>query len=138
MPLSPALDTAGFLTRSPSIWGRAQSVFYSGFSTPDSYPKRIVTYNFPTNSSSPVNGVLIAFLDKLQRFLAAPVSAVNLSNEWASTRPPNATSSLTSLLNITYPILISKDQAKLVRQSVSVVFTSICSTNICDGRPLGS
>lgn len=127
MPLSPALDTAGFLTRSPDIWARAQRVLYASFSTPNAYPKRILTYNFPTNASSPANGILLSFLGQLQTFLAANVSTINLSNEWIATRPGNTTSSLTSLLNITYPILISKDQTQLVRQPVS--FSTVINTS---------
>lgn len=129
MPLSPALDTAGFLTRSPEIWGRAQSVLYDSFTTLASYPKKILTYNFPTNASSPSNTILLGFLNRLQNFLGANVSTINLANEWASTRPGNVTASLSSLLNITYPILISKDQTRLVRQSVSVISTC------CRGSP---
>jgi hypothetical protein len=117
MPLAPTLDTAGFLTRSPSLWGIAQSVLYgSNYTTSySSYPSKIYAYNYPTNASeSPSSAVLVDFLSKLTDFLSANTSAINLTSLWTSTNP-ESTPSLTTLLNITYPILISKEQVNLVR-----------------------
>lgn len=115
MPLSPDLDTAGFLTRDPDIWAAAQDVLYGPLPTYDSYPSQILTYNFPTNASSPANSLALDFVARLQSFLAASVTSVNLTTEWQSTRPANATASLTDLLNLTYPVIISKQQTALVR-----------------------
>ena len=117
MPLSPTLDTAGFLTRSPSLWGTAQSVLYGKNynASYSSYPNKIYTYNYPTNASeSPSSAVLVNFLSKLTDFLSANTSAINLTSLWTSTNPAS-TPPLTTLLNITYPILISKEQINLVR-----------------------
>jgi hypothetical protein len=114
MPLAPELDTAGFLTRDPFLWGTAQKVLYDGLETFSSYPKKIYTYEFPTNASeTDSDGILIDFVNKLAKFLSANVGPINLTSLW--TKPANATSSLTDLLNITYPILISQEQTKLVR-----------------------
>jgi len=117
MPLAPELDTAGFLTRDPVLWSKAQKVLYSNLSTFTSYPKTIKAFQYPTNASaSGSDAVLVGFLSKLQTFLSANVSAVNLTTLWASTRPSNTTANLNMLLNITYPILISKEQTNLVRK----------------------
>lgn len=117
MPLAPTLDTAGFLTRSPSLWGMAQSVLYGKNYTASysSYPSKIYAYNYPTNASeSPSSAVLVNFLSKLTEFLSANTSAINLTSLWTTTNPAS-TPPLTTLLNITYPILISKEQINLVR-----------------------
>lgn len=81
-----------------------------------SYPKTICTFEHPTNASeSGSDAVLVSFINKLQAFLSANVSAVNLSALWASTSPSNPTSDLDELVNITYPILILKEQINHVR-----------------------
>lgn len=121
MPLAPELDTAGFLTRDPVLWSTAQTVLYDNLSTFTSYPKTIYTFEYPTNASSDADGglsdaVLVEFIDQLQSFLSANVSDLNLTALWASTGPSNTTSDLNELLNITYPILISKEQIRLVRE----------------------
>jgi Amidase len=116
MPLSPDLDTAGFLTRDSDLWAIAQEVLYGPLPTYGSYPSRILTVNFPTNaSSSTANGLALGFLAKLQSFLSANVSAVNLTSQWAASAPSNSTLSLAILLNLTYPVMVSKQQTKLVR-----------------------
>ncbi len=125
MPLSPALDTAGFLTRDPELWATAQEVLYGPLPTYESYPSRILTYNFPTNVSSAASGLALDFLAKLQSFLSANVSSVNLTSQWASSGPANSTSSLTSLLNITYAILVSKQQTQLVRDPFYADYAAI-------------
>lgn len=115
MPLSPDLDTPGFLTRDPALWATAQDVLYGKFPTYDSYPSQILTYNFPTNASSTVNAFALDFLVKLQSFLSANVTTVNVTSAWTASRPPNTPSSLTSFLNLTYAVIVAKQQTKLVR-----------------------
>lgn len=116
MPLSPRLDTAGFLTRDPTIWTTAQEVLYGKPTTYNSYPSQILLYNYPTNASaSPSNALALDFAAKLQSFLSANVSSVNLTTQWEMSRPANTTASLAGLLNLTYPVIISKQQTALVR-----------------------
>ena len=115
MPLSPDLDTAGFLTRDPSIWVTAQEVLYGPLPAYSSYPKKVLTYNFPTNASSAPTGLILDFLAKFQSFLSANVSSFNVTSEWTTSGPENLTSSLTNLLNLTYAVIISKQQTRLVR-----------------------
>ena len=114
MPLSPILDTAGFLTRSPELWGRAQAALYGNISSVSAYPKKLYVTGFPVNVTSPSDAVSLTFLNNLQAFLRVNSTNIDLDAEWAATGPSNGTS-LEDLLNITYPILISKDQTRLVR-----------------------
>lgn len=139
MPLAPELDTAGFITRDPVLWSAAQKVLYSNLSSFPGYPKKIKTYQYPTNAStSGSDAVLIGFLNKLQSFLSANVSSVNLTTLWASTGPRNTTSNLNALLNITYPILISKELINLVRNPFYADYAAVHDgrTPFVDPAPL--
>jgi len=119
MPLSTALDTAGFLTRDPYLWDTAQAVLYStNYTTPSptAYPSKIYTYNYPTNASaSNASAVFVNFMDKLTTFLSANVTEVNVTARWTDSHPANTPSSLNTLLNLTYPIFVTKEQTALVR-----------------------
>ena len=115
MPLSPTFDTAGFLTRDPRLWGTAQEVLYGGLPSYSAYPSQILTFDFPTNASSVGNGIILGFLETLQSFLSANISTFNVTTAWAATRPADVTASLTDLVNLTYAITVSKQQAQLVR-----------------------
>jgi Asp-tRNA(Asn)/Glu-tRNA(Gln) amidotransferase A subunit family amidase len=130
MPLAPELDTAGFLTRDPVLWGKAQKVLYSSLPTFTSYPKTINAFQYPTNASaSGSDAVLVAFLSKLQTFLSADVSAVNLTTFSVSAHPSNTTANLNMLLNITYPILILKKNRSSLFESLFMQVTPLCMTD---------
>jgi hypothetical protein len=122
MPLSTALDTAGFLIRDPFLWDIANSVLYGENYTSlakvqPKYPKTVYTLSFPTNATSAANTLLIDFVGSLTKFIGATAVPLNLSNEWTSSKPAEAGNvSLSSLLNLTYPIFISQEQVKLVRE----------------------
>ena len=115
MPLAPQLDTAGFLCRDPAIWENAARVLYSDLPFLVQFPKKIQTIGFPTNATTDSAGLLMSFLSQVQSFLSASVTPLNTTSLWASTKPTSAPSSLATLLDITYPILISKEQIRLVR-----------------------
>ena len=117
MPLAPQLDTAGFLTRDPTIWTAAAKVLYADLPFYTSYPSKLNTIGFPTTttSTSSADSVLLSFLSKLESFLSTTASPLNLSTLWSSNTPAGATSDLDDFLNITYPILIAKEQTRLVR-----------------------
>lgn len=115
MPLAPQLDTAGFLTRDPAIWIAAAKVLYADLPFYGQYPKKLYTVEFPTTADNEADAVLLAFLAKLEAFLSTSATALNLSTLWTSTLPAGADPSLDDFLNITYPILISKEQTMLVR-----------------------
>jgi len=118
MPLAPELDTAGFLCRDPEIWTAASRVMYSSLSwASTAFPKTLYTLNFPTTASTPGNAVLLGFLRNLTTFLGTNSTPFSLASAWAANPPAAAPRnvSLTQILNITYPILISKEQTMLVR-----------------------
>lgn len=119
MPMSPLLDTAGFLTRNVQLWRAAAEVMYkdAGLKSYTKYPKSIKTIDFPTNASAPAEGLLVEFVDKLSSFLGgANVSAFDYNALWDSTKPSTvaANTTLDSMLALTYPILISKQQYPLI------------------------
>lgn len=115
MPLAPQLDTAGFLARDPAIWTAAAKALYDGLPFYSEYPKTLYTIDFPTSAKTAADAVLLDFLTKFESFLSTNASALNLSTLWTSTKPEAASGSLTQFLNLTYPILISKEQTRLVR-----------------------
>ena len=115
MPLAPQLDTAGFLTRDPALWVAAAKALYADLPFYNRYPKKLYTLGFPTSADGGADTVVLAFLAKLEGFLSTSATALNLSALWTSTLPAGADPSLNEFLNITYPILISKEQTMLVR-----------------------
>lgn len=122
MPLAPQLDTAGLLTRDPHVREAAAQVMYDGLSTYTSFPKEILTLGFPTNvtdvsyMSPEANLIILSFLNKLSAFLNATVNSLDLQDAFRSTAPTKApTNDLIDLLDITYPILITQEQTRLVR-----------------------
>jgi len=125
MPLAPQLDTAGFLTRDPAIWVAAAKVLYADLPFYNKYPKTLYTVGFPTNADSEANAALLAFLARLEGFLSTTATALNLSTLWASTQPAGADHSLNDFLNITYPILISKEQTMLVRDPFYAAYAAV-------------
>ncbi|KAK5201435.1 hypothetical protein LTR16_002691 [Cryomyces antarcticus] len=117
MPLAPEFDTAGFLTRDPILWATAAGVLYGDnitFTYP-AYPKQIKTIGFPTTAKSDGEALLLNFLANITSFLSATAAPFNITTAWASSKPAGADPSLVDLLNITYPIVISQEQTKLVR-----------------------
>ncbi|KAL8782943.1 MAG: hypothetical protein Q9213_004999 [Squamulea squamosa] len=126
MPLAPELDTAGFLCRDPTIWKAAGVALYPNLPFYTAYPQSIQTLNFPTNSSTEASRVAIDFLSKLQTFLKVKTTtALNLTNSWAASKPAGAPATIFSLLNTTYPILISKQQTRLVRDPFYAAYAAI-------------
>jgi Asp-tRNA(Asn)/Glu-tRNA(Gln) amidotransferase A subunit family amidase len=115
MPMSPLLDTAGFLTRDANLWRAASEVLYAGaeLKSYTKYPKTIKTIGFPTSASTEAYGIILDFLSSLSSFLGgANVTALDYDSLWESTKPSSvsANTTLETMLNITYPILISKQQ----------------------------
>lgn len=122
MPLSTALDTAGYLTRDPVLLDTACAVLYSSNytsipSTTAQYPKTILTYGFPTNASAnTASALMINFTNTLAKFVSGNASAVNLTALWAANPPSDSNGTdLATFLNTTYPTLIAKEQTMLVR-----------------------
>ncbi|KAJ5541336.1 hypothetical protein N7494_006412 [Penicillium frequentans] len=119
MPMSPLLDTAGFLTRDAKLWRAASEVLYkdAGLISYTKYPKSIKTLQFPTSADTAADALLLDFVDSLATYLGgANVSTFDYDDLWEATKPStvSANETLESLLNLTYPILISKQQYSLV------------------------
>ncbi|KAG4431663.1 hypothetical protein IFR05_012846 [Cadophora sp. M221] len=116
MPLSPDMDTAGFLVRDPLLWHTAAKAMYkeninSNFT---SFPKKIITSGFPASATSEAGTILIDFLTKLTTFLNATTSALDVNALWTSTRPAEASgNTLGQFMGTVYPILISQQQYRL-------------------------
>ena len=125
MPLAPQLDTSGFLCRDPSLWATAGKALYADLEFYTNFPKKIYTYEFPTSGDTESDALALDFLTKLENFLSANTTALNLSSLWADTKPPSADPSLDDLLNITYPILISKEQIMLLRDSFYADYAAV-------------
>lgn len=114
MPLSPVLDTAGLLARNPTLWKEAaQAIYGSNITITDAYPKSIKTLAWPTSPSNVANQLLIDFLANVTDFLGANTTAYNVTASFGSDNPDLAP--LTTLMNLTYALLITKQQIGLVR-----------------------
>lgn len=114
MPLSPILDTPGLLARDPAIWMAAAEAMYGpNITISKSYPKTIKTLGWPTTTTGVANQLLSNFLGNLTEYLQANVSAYNITAEFSNDNPTIAP--LTTLMNLTYALLITKQQIGLVR-----------------------
>jgi len=113
MPLSPDLDTAGFICRDATLWkATALALYQSNVTIYSSFPKKIYTSGFPTSAANEADAVLLGFLSKLQQFLSANVSVLDYNALWAESGP--VTANLSTYLNLVYPTLISQQQYQLV------------------------
>lgn len=125
MPLAPELDTAGFLARDPSISAAASKAMYLDnitFPTNASYPKQIYTLGFPTAVTDDGSALLLSFVSSLSSFVKGNASAFNITGAWATDNP--TAPALTTLLNITYPLLIAKEQTRLVRDPFYAAYSA--------------
>jgi hypothetical protein len=115
MPLSPVLDTPGLLARNPILWREAAQAMYGpNITVTNSYPKSIQTLSWPTEAEDVADQLLIDFLGNVTDFLGANASAYNIS---ASFNADNAdVAPLTTFMNLTYALLITKQQVELVRE----------------------
>ncbi|KAF2130417.1 amidase signature enzyme [Dothidotthia symphoricarpi CBS 119687] len=114
MPLSPVLDTAGLLARNPILWKEAaQAMYGSNLTITNTYPTRVQTLAWPTTVTSVSDQLLIDFLGNVTDFLDANATAFNITASFSQDNPTLAP--LTTILNLTYPLLITKQQIGLVR-----------------------
>lgn len=119
MPLSPTLDTPGFLIRDPFIWDAANAAMYgknykSLVSAKVKYPKKVLTLGFPAANSQAASSVYFNnFLSALTKFIGGSATVLNLESEWSATGPGGPR--LAQLLNQTYATIIAKEQVELVR-----------------------
>ncbi|KAL9613447.1 MAG: hypothetical protein Q9167_001992 [Letrouitia subvulpina] len=125
MPLAPELDTAGFLCRDPAIWTAAAFALYDNLTRSTSYPTRLLTLSIPPSATDPSSAPLTTFIARLSAFLSTTPEPLNLSSTWLTTRPPNTPPSLSVFLNTTYPLLISKQQTRLVRDPFYAAYAAL-------------
>ncbi|KAF7864343.1 uncharacterized protein EAF02_010311 [Botrytis sinoallii] len=120
MPLSPTLDTAGFLTRDPVLWHEAAKVLYGTNITSNftEFPKKIWTSDFPVNATTEAESVLLDFLAKLETFLnSTSTTALDMGALWNETTPSGANgSSIDDFLSLVYPTLITQQQYSLLAE----------------------
>lgn len=115
MPLSPVLDTAGFLVRDPLLWSAASRVLYAetlsfNYTT---FPKKIYTYNFPTNATTEAEEILLDFTAKLAEFIGGSTTPLDYNLLWNQTGPrPNTT--LNEVVGAGYRTLITQQQHRLL------------------------
>ncbi|KZM28146.1 uncharacterized protein EKO05_0005829 [Ascochyta rabiei] len=115
MPMAPVLDTAGLIARDPLIWrDAAQAMYGSNVTISDAYPASIKTLAWPTEASNAANALLIDFLKSVTDFLGANTTAFNVTASWSTDNP--GLEPLTEMMNLTYAILITKQQVPLVRE----------------------
>ncbi|CAG9950583.1 unnamed protein product [Clonostachys rosea f. rosea IK726] len=120
MPMSPSLDTVGFLARDPYIWGTAQAAMYkdnytSYGSAGIEYPEKLYILDFPTEDT-PTTKILNKFSADLAAFLNATMTPLNISKEWETSAPAQVgNNTIPQLLNLTYTALITMDQTRLLR-----------------------
>jgi len=102
LPLSPEMDTPGFLIRDPKLWSVASEVAYPGLSRNHSgYPQKLLTFETPLlddPSNTPGQQMVAGFIQQLATFLSANITEYNYNAEWTRTRPTNATADLNDLL----------------------------------------
>lgn len=115
MPLAPVLDTAGLLARDPLIWmAAAQAMYGNNVTLSNDYPTSIKTLDWPTEADDVANGLLIDFLANVTDFLNANASAYNITASWETDNP--TLEPLVAMMDLTYAILITKQQTRLVRE----------------------
>lgn len=119
VPLSPEMDTAGFLVRDPKLWSTAAKVMYSNMTTGyTGYPKSVLTYGLRTAGSPDLTAghkVIVGFVEKLASFLSANVSATNYTEQWKNTHPANTTADVQEFVGTTWAVLCALEQTKLIR-----------------------
>ncbi|PZD23651.1 GatA, Asp-tRNAAsnGlu-tRNAGln amidotransferase A subunit amidase [Pyrenophora tritici-repentis] len=115
MPLSPVLDTAGLLARNPHIWMEAAKAMYGpNITFTKDYPTSIQTLGWPTEADNVADQLLIDFLGNVTEFLGAKVTVYNISADFDAANPDVAP--LATFLNLTYALLITKQQSELVKK----------------------
>lgn len=119
MPMSPSLDTAGFLARDPDLLDIANAamygVNYTRYQHRPTYPGTLYTLDLPTDDT-PTSRILANFTQKLARFLKTNATTLDINAEWNRSRPSSVEGqTISQLLNLTYTTFITKDQVRLVR-----------------------
>ncbi|KAK0730219.1 glutamyl-tRNA amidotransferase [Lasiosphaeris hirsuta] len=135
MPLSPTLDTPGFLVRDPYLWDTANAVLYgdnykSLANTQVKYPNKIRTIYFPSDPTGPessaADAIMTSFVNALATFVNGTIEPLELDTAWDASTPAEAAGiPLGDFLNTTYATLITKEQIALVRDPFYADYAAI-------------
>ncbi|KAJ6150601.1 hypothetical protein N7471_001800 [Penicillium samsonianum] len=111
LPLCHALDTAGVFARNAATWSKVMHAWYQNFTNYREYPKRLFYQNSSFPGSNTASGALLeGFVMKVEDFLGTKREFVDIASHWEKSRPSEAPSNITDLLNTTYAVLVSVDQ----------------------------
>jgi hypothetical protein len=80
----------------------------------ESYPKSVQTLGWPVNATDAATQLLVDFLGNVTKFLAGNTTAYNVTASFAADNPD--LEPLTAVMNLTYALLITKQQIELVRE----------------------
>ncbi|THV78933.1 amidase signature enzyme [Aureobasidium pullulans] len=132
VPLSNALDTAGAFARDADIYARVVQHWYTNTNTDyRDYPKRLEWvpqgsgYFSPSSLSSEASTAIENFLHGLESFLGTNRTIVNVTQQWAETRPSNTTADINELFNTTYAVLTTVDQWNLVGKPLFADYAAV-------------
>jgi hypothetical protein len=124
MPLSPVLDTPGLLARNPQVWMEAAQAMYGpNITITSNYPTSIQTLGWPTAVEDVADELLIDFLGNVTEFLSANATAYNVTASFDAANADIAP--LTTFMNLTYALLITKQQTELVREPFYADYAAI-------------
>ncbi|CAI9629289.1 unnamed protein product [Alternaria burnsii] len=124
MPLSPVLDTPGLLARNPQVWMEAAQAMYGpNITITSDYPTSIQTLGWPTAVEDVADELLINFLGNVTEFLSANATAYNVTASFDAANADIAP--LTTFMNLTYALLITKQQTELVREPFYADYAAI-------------
>ncbi|KAI1386431.1 glutamyl-tRNA amidotransferase [Hypoxylon trugodes] len=130
MPLSPAMDTSGFLARDPYLLDVASKALYKDNYTSYAdrgfqYPKKIYVLDFPTTNTSSAQ-LIHTFSRNLASYLNTSITPLSLDDAWQASAPDEYnTRNISEFLNLTYSTLITKDQTRLLRDPFYKDYASV-------------
>ncbi|KAK7461377.1 hypothetical protein VKT23_008554 [Stygiomarasmius scandens] len=112
VPLSPIMDTGGYMTRSPKLFSKFGKEWYAEtFKTFPSFPKILLMSTDFDGVSRPAMTVYNDFVGKLQQFLGGNASGVSVTRDFSIPSLWNQTSGVgipvQTFVNETYPTLIA-------------------------------
>jgi hypothetical protein len=114
MPMAPELDSSGLLARDPLLLKQACKALYKqNITMSTSYPAHILALGFPRLPRTDGEKLLNDFLKSVGQFLNASTTVLNMQQSWS--RTSGISTPLETYLNLTYPVLISQNQIKNVR-----------------------
>ncbi|KAL4800106.1 amidase signature domain-containing protein [Aspergillus venezuelensis] len=112
IPLCSGLDTTGVFARSARTWSEVVSVWYQDFQTEYlSNPRKLfypsASFDEDAVGSREASALIEDFVTKFENFLGIARIAIDVKGAWNATRPTDAPTSLTDMLQYTYGTLIS-------------------------------